>query len=240
MNPQDVSEDSEVEVDVPVEAVAEDIESESGQQVDIVSEETEEAAPEKVVSEDSESQEDSVMPVAAVATATAATAAASVEDASIEAEIVDEVEQLQAEVSEAVKPPAQPETKKRGKATILVVDDSPTVRKLITITLESAGYRVVTAQDGVEATKELINLTPAMILTDINMPRMDGYKLCKLVKKHEKTRLIPVVMLSGKDGVFDKLRGKMVGCNDYMSKPFEAADLLKFVEQYAGGTYVDA
>jgi twitching motility two-component system response regulator PilG len=64
------------------------------------------------------------------------------------------------------------------------------------------------------------------------MPRLDGYKLCKFVKKHERTRSIPVIMLSGKDGVFDKLRGKMSGCNDFLSKPFDAAVLLQKIQQH--------
>jgi len=116
--------------------------------------------------------------------------------------------------------------------TILVVDDSPTVRKLVTMTLKTGGFQVETAEDGVEAMKMLVNLTPDLILLDVNMPRMDGYKLCKLIKRHEKTKFIPVVMLSGKDGMFDKLRGTLVGCNDYISKPFESADLLRHVEEY--------
>ncbi|MCA9148274.1 MAG: response regulator [Planctomycetales bacterium] len=116
--------------------------------------------------------------------------------------------------------------------TILAVDDSPTVLKLVEMTLQSAGYEVVTAPNGVDAMKLLATMTPAMVLLDVNMPRMDGYKLCKLLKSHDKTRLIPVVMLSGKDGLFDKLRGKLVGCDNYISKPFESADLLQHVARY--------
>ncbi|MCA9170028.1 MAG: response regulator [Planctomycetales bacterium] len=116
--------------------------------------------------------------------------------------------------------------------TILAVDDSPTVLKLVEMTLQAAGYEVVTAPNGVDAMKLLATMTPAMVLLDVNMPRMDGYKLCKLLKSHDKTRLIPVVMLSGKDGLFDKLRGKLVGCDNYISKPFESADLLQHVARY--------
>ena len=117
---------------------------------------------------------------------------------------------------------------------VLAVDDSPTVRKLVTMTLEGGGYDVRTAENGIEAMKMLVSFTPGLILLDVNMPRMDGYKLCKLIKSHDKTHRIPVVMLSGKDGVFDKLRGKLVGCNDYISKPFESAELLKTVRTYVG------
>ncbi len=116
--------------------------------------------------------------------------------------------------------------------TILAVDDSPTVLKLVSMTLGAAGYEVVTAPNGIDAMKLLATMTPALVLLDVNMPRMDGYKLCKLLKSHDKTRFIPVVMLSGKDGLFDKLRGKLVGCDDYISKPFETADLLRHVARY--------
>jgi twitching motility two-component system response regulator PilG len=118
------------------------------------------------------------------------------------------------------------------KGTVLVVDDSPTVRKIVTMTLEADGYEVVTAEDGVDATKVLVNFSPNLILLDINMPRMGGYKLCKLVKSHPDTSGIPVVMLSGKDGLFDKLRGKLVGCDEYISKPFESEELLKCVREH--------
>jgi twitching motility two-component system response regulator PilG len=115
--------------------------------------------------------------------------------------------------------------------TVLVVDDSPTVRKLVSITLEKRGYRVVSAFDGVAAIKEIAAHNPSLILMDVNMPRLDGYQLCKLVKKHETTRDIPVLMLTGKDGMFDRLRGRLVGCAGSIAKPFSPEELLKFVEQ---------
>ncbi len=115
---------------------------------------------------------------------------------------------------------------------VMVVDDSPTVRKLVSLTLERRGYRVISAFDGVAAIKELGACRPDLILLDINMPRLDGYRLCKLIKKHEATQTIPVVMLSGKDGMFDKLRGRLVGCSDYITKPFEADSLSDKVAKY--------
>ena len=115
---------------------------------------------------------------------------------------------------------------------VMVVDDSPTVRKLVSLTLERRGYRVISAFDGVAAIKELGACRPDLILLDINMPRLDGYRLCKLIKKHEATQAIPVVMLSGKDGMFDKLRGRLVGCSDYITKPFEADSLSEKVAKY--------
>ena len=112
---------------------------------------------------------------------------------------------------------------------VLGVDDSPTVRKLVTMTLQAEGYRVETAEDAMAAIDQLKKFTPALILLDVSMPHLDGYKLCKLIKGQEKTKYIPVVMLSGKDRVFDKIRGQMAGCNGYLSKPFVASDLLKQV-----------
>ncbi len=128
---------------------------------------------------------------------------------------------------EPLKPAAHPRT-------VLVVDDSPTVRKLVTMTLEKNGYRVVSSYDGVAAIREIAEHNPALILMDVNMPRMDGYQLCKLVRKHEATRHIPVLMLSGKDGVFDRLRGKMVGCSGYVPKPFVPEELVQAVGEQIG------
>ncbi|MDB4439572.1 response regulator [Planctomicrobium sp.] len=115
---------------------------------------------------------------------------------------------------------------------ILAVDDSPTIRKLLTMTLESAGFRVMTAENGLDAVKMFSQVTPELVLLDVNMPKMNGYKLCKLIKSHASTKSIPVIMLSGKDGPFNKLKGTMVGCNDYITKPFEAAALVEHVRQY--------
>ena len=118
------------------------------------------------------------------------------------------------------------------RKTVLVVDDSPTVRKLVAITLEKRGYKVVSAFDGVAAIKEIAAHNPSLILMDVNMPRLDGYQLCKLVKKHETTRDIPVLMLTGKDGMFDRLRGRLVGCAGSIGKPFSPEELLDVVEQH--------
>ena len=154
--------------------------------------------------------------------------------------VVAEAEELADEVHEAaIAPGSTPvvEPAKAGdKLTILTVDDSPTIRKLLAMTLEREGFNVVQAQDGVEALVKMSECNPAMILSDINMPRLDGYKLCKFVKKHAKTKHIPVIMLSGKDGVFDKLRGRMSGCDGYLTKPFESKDLLEKIRSFIGTT----
>ena len=115
---------------------------------------------------------------------------------------------------------------------ILAIDDSPTIRKLVSITLGENGYEVVTAPDGVEALKLLAERLPDLILLDINMPRLSGYKLCNFFKKHQRTANIPVIMLSGNDGVIDKMRGKIKGCDAFIGKPFAAAELISAVSQH--------
>ncbi len=115
---------------------------------------------------------------------------------------------------------------------ILVVDDSPTVRKLISSKLEKCGHEVICAVDGVDALEKINDLVPDLILLDITMPRMDGYQVCKLIRSNDMTREVPVVMISGKDGFFDKVRGKMAGTSGYITKPFGPETLMKTVEAY--------
>lgn len=121
------------------------------------------------------------------------------------------------------------------RKTILIVDDSPTICKLVTISLEKHGYRVVTAPDGLEGLSKLNDTHPNLILLDITMPRMDGYQLCRIAKANPETQHIPVVMLSGKDGFFDKVRGRAAGATDYITKPFEPVTLLQTVQRYLEG-----
>ena len=120
-----------------------------------------------------------------------------------------------------------------ARGTILVVDDSPTIRKLVAMTLKRANYEVVTAEDGMEALGKLNYIDPVMVLLDITMPRMDGYQVCKIIKNNRDSRHIPVVMLSGKDGFFDKVRGRLAGSNVYITKPFDPNILLQIVEKNA-------
>lgn len=122
----------------------------------------------------------------------------------------------------------------KGK-TILVVDDSPTVRKLIAGKLEKCGHDVFCSNDGVEAMERLQDLRPDLVLLDITMPRMDGYQVCKLIRSNTATKDVPVVMISGKDGFFDKVRGRMAGTSGYITKPFGPETLMKAVESYLNG-----
>ncbi|MEP6923130.1 MAG: response regulator [Pyrinomonadaceae bacterium] len=116
--------------------------------------------------------------------------------------------------------------------TIMVVDDSPTVRKLIVGKLEKHGHRVIAAVDGIDALSKLYETIPDLILLDVTMPRLDGYQLCKQIKANAKTKHVPVVMISGKDGFFDKVRGRMAGSTAYITKPFGPETLLQTVDNY--------
>ncbi len=119
----------------------------------------------------------------------------------------------------------------KGK-TILVVDDSATVRKLISSKLEKCGHNVLCAADGVEAMEIIADVTPDLVLLDIAMPRMDGYQVCKQIRSLDRAKDVPVVMVSGKDGFFDKVRGRMAGSTDHISKPFGPETLMKTLETY--------
>ena len=118
-----------------------------------------------------------------------------------------------------------------GKS-ILVVDDSPTVRKLISGKLEKSGHNVVCAVDGLEALARLEESLPDLVLLDITMPRMDGYEVCKQIRSNPAAKDLPVVMISGKDGFFDKVRGRMAGSTGYVTKPFGPETLMKALETY--------
>jgi twitching motility two-component system response regulator PilG len=123
------------------------------------------------------------------------------------------------------------ESKPKGK-TILVVDDSPTVRRLIAGKLEKSGHNVVCASDGVEALERMGEYMPDLVLLDITMPRMDGYEVCKQIRANPEAQNLPVVMISGKDGFFDKVRGRMAGTTGYVTKPFGPETLMKALETY--------
>ncbi|HEX8566353.1 MAG TPA: response regulator [Pyrinomonadaceae bacterium] len=130
-----------------------------------------------------------------------------------------------------IAPELNNETAVSGK-TIMVVDDSPTVRKLITGKLEKHGHHVVVAVDGMDALAKINEEKPDLILLDVTMPRLDGFQLCKLIRQNPATKQVPVVMISGKDGFFDKVRGRMAGSTAYITKPFGPETLLQTVENY--------
>jgi twitching motility two-component system response regulator PilG len=115
---------------------------------------------------------------------------------------------------------------------VLVIDDSNTIRRSAEIFLKQGGYQVLLAEDGFDALSKVNDHAPDLIFCDILMPRLDGYQTCAIIKRNPKFSAVPVIMLSSKDGLFDKARGRMVGSEAYLTKPFTKDQLLQAVEQY--------
>ena len=118
---------------------------------------------------------------------------------------------------------------------VMVIDDSNTIRRSAEIFLLQAGATVILAEDGFDALAKIADYLPEVVFVDIMMPRLDGYQTCALIKKNPKFAATPVVMLSSKDGVFDRARGRMVGSNEYLTKPFTKDSLLKTVGAHVHG-----
>jgi twitching motility two-component system response regulator PilG len=114
---------------------------------------------------------------------------------------------------------------------VLVIDDSNTIRRSAEIFLKQGGHEVMLAEDGFDALAKVNDYQPHLIFCDILMPRLDGYQTCAIIKRNARFAAVPVVMLSSKDGVFDKARGRMVGSQDYLTKPFTKDQLLQTVQQ---------
>ena len=114
---------------------------------------------------------------------------------------------------------------------VLVIDDSKTIRKSAENLLTKEGYEVVTANDGFEALAKIADTRPEIIFVDIMMPRLDGYQTCALIKNNKEFQATPVVMLSSKDGLFDKAKGRIVGSDQYLTKPFSREELLGTINQ---------
>jgi twitching motility two-component system response regulator PilG len=112
---------------------------------------------------------------------------------------------------------------------VMVIDDSNTIRRSAEIFLAQAGYQVLLAEDGFDALSKISDHHPDLIFVDIMMPRLDGYQTCALIKKNPRYAGTPVIMLSSKDGLFDRARGRMVGSDEYLTKPFTKDSLLKAV-----------
>jgi twitching motility two-component system response regulator PilG len=116
---------------------------------------------------------------------------------------------------------------------VMVIDDSNTIRRSAEIFLLQAGCTVILAEDGFDALAKIADHQPNMIFVDIMMPRLDGYQTCALIKKNARFAGTPVIMLSSKDGLFDRARGRMVGSDEYLTKPFTKDSLLKTVGAHA-------
>jgi twitching motility two-component system response regulator PilG len=116
---------------------------------------------------------------------------------------------------------------------VLVIDDSKTIRRTAENLLAKAGCSVATAADGFEALGKIVDLEPDVIFVDIMMPRLDGYQTCALIKNNADLRRTPVIMLSSKDGLFDRAKGRMVGAEQYLTKPFTRDELLGAIRRHA-------
>jgi len=125
------------------------------------------------------------------------------------------------------------ETPQLSGIKVMVIDDSNTIRKTAEIFLLQAGAQVVLAEDGFDALAKINDHLPNVVFCDILMPRLDGYQTCALIKKNPKFSATPVIMLSSKDGLFDRARGRMVGSDEYLTKPFTKDGLLKTVAAHA-------
>ncbi|RZT42908.1 twitching motility two-component system response regulator PilG [Cupriavidus agavae] len=124
---------------------------------------------------------------------------------------------------------------RKAAAKVLVIDDSSTIRRTAEIFLTQAGFQVMLAEDGFEALAKVGDLRPDVIFCDILMPRLDGYQTCSLIKKSPRFHAIPVIMLSSRDGVFDRSRGRLVGAHNHLAKPFSREALLQAVQTCLGG-----
>ena len=115
---------------------------------------------------------------------------------------------------------------------VLVIDDSLTIRRSAEIFLRQGGHEVLLAEDGFDALGKLADFAPDIVFCDVLMPRLDGYQTVAIIKRHPRFAALPVVLLSSRDGLFDRARGRLVGCDDYLTKPFTKEQLLVAVQQF--------
>ncbi len=115
---------------------------------------------------------------------------------------------------------------------VLVIDDSNTIRRSAEIFLKQSGCVVILAEDGFDGLSKIVEQTPNVVFCDIMMPRLDGYQTCSLVRQNPQFAKLPFIMLSSKDGLFDRARGTMVGSTDYLTKPFTRESLLSAVASF--------
>ena len=115
---------------------------------------------------------------------------------------------------------------------VMVIDDSKTIRRTAETLLKKAGCEVITAVDGFDALAKIADTNPHVIFVDIMMPRLDGYQTCALIKNNSHFKTTPVIMLSSKDGLFDKAKGRIVGSDEYLTKPFSKDELLDAIKEH--------
>jgi twitching motility two-component system response regulator PilG len=116
---------------------------------------------------------------------------------------------------------------------VMVVDDSKTIRRTAETLLKKAGCEVFTAVDGFDALAKIVDKRPDIIFVDIMMPRLDGYQACALIKNNKEFKATPVIMLSSRDGLFDRAKGRIVGSDQYLTKPFSKDELLNAIREHA-------
>jgi len=127
---------------------------------------------------------------------------------------------------------AQAQAKVAGTK-VMVIDDSNTIRRSAELFLKAADCEVILAEDGFDALAKIADMHPQIIFVDIMMPRLDGYQTCALIKRNARFKSTPVIMLSSKDGLFDRARGRMAGSDQYLTKPFTQEGLVEAVNNFA-------
>lgn len=115
---------------------------------------------------------------------------------------------------------------------VMVIDDSNTIRRSAKLFLESAGYKTIDVEDGFEALSKIMEEEPALVFIDVLMPNLDGLQTCQIIKRNPMFEDLPIIILSSKDGEFDKAKGIMMGANDYLVKPFTKDSIIKVVKSY--------
>ena len=115
---------------------------------------------------------------------------------------------------------------------VMIIDDSKTIRRTAETLLQKEGCEVITAEDGFDALAKIADHKPRIIFVDVMMPRLDGYQTCALIKNNSEFKSTPVIMLSSKDGLFDKAKGRIVGSDQYLTKPFSRNELLDAIQQH--------
>lgn len=143
-----------------------------------------------------------------------------------------EMEEVETPVDEDRANPGTPAPGGMENLKVMVIDDSKTIRRTAETLLKKEGCEVVTATDGFEALAKIADEKPDIIFVDIMMPRLDGYQTCALIKNNKVFKQTPVIMLSSKDGLFDRARGRIVGSDQYLTKPFTKEELLGAIREH--------
>ncbi len=146
-----------------------------------------------------------------------------------------ELEELELSTKETTRPGEETMEDRFSGLKVMVIDDSKTIRRTAEMLLKKEGCEVITATDGFEALAKIADEKPSIIFVDIMMPRLDGYQTCALIKNNQMFKKTPVIMLSSKDGLFDRARGRIVGSDQYLTKPFTKEELLGAIREHVLG-----